>query len=92
MVKFKSVKLNGPPQVGQVYRYWGCHQFVKVVQILPNGKVKATPIGTLRGGVFYPRKRVRIYVYAVFGQYLYSTRRNVYHPMYMRPGVLITNP
>ena len=89
MVKFKSIKLNGPPNVGQLYRYWGCHQFVIVTAVLPNGTVKAAPYGRLRKGTFIPSKSPRQYTYTVHGMYLCSTMRGLQNRMPLRPGTLL---
>lgn len=57
MVRFKQVKLSGPPQPLQVYRYWGSHRFVQVLQV-QGSTVITHSFGSLRGGVFTPAKRV----------------------------------
>lgn len=93
MVRFKSVKLQGPPQPLQIYRYWGSHRFVQVRSVKGN-VVTAQSFGALRGGVFTNAKRVVVRQYTLHGQYLYPVKRTGYGSTCpLRPGrIYVVHP
>jgi hypothetical protein len=87
MVKFKSVKLNGPPQPLQIYRYWGAHRFVQVLSVT-NGVVTTISFGSLHGGVFTPAKRLVKRQY-VMGKSKFWLFPNNGYGCPLRPGTLV---
>lgn len=67
MVKFKATPHLGMPVMGQVFRYYSSHRFVRVTAFQHIGggiyNVTTVPHGTLRAGVFTPAKRTKPHQY-----------------------------